>query len=124
MTSKEYLLRFKEITEEMLTLTTNKNHDYASEEEALRNFKEFGAVGVLIRISDKLARLKTGMWEKRSFVINESIQDTIMDLAVYSVILKILVENEDKALKAKYPLVEMESVPIPPNAEAFYRNRK
>jgi hypothetical protein len=95
MTQEEYLKKFHEITDQMLKLTTAKNHDYAREDEALANFKEFGAVGVLVRISDKLQRIKNALWFKRNFVVaDENIEDTMMDLAIYSVIMLILLQNE------------------------------
>jgi IS4 transposase len=87
----------------MFQLTSKKNHDYAKEEEALANFKEFGAVGVLVRISDKFKRLKNKMWDKQDYIVDENLRDTQMDLAVYSVIMMIVTEEEEKDRLSKYP---------------------
>ncbi len=48
MNQEQYLNRFKEIVAEMVTLTTNKNHDYAGKqaEDAFCNFKLIESLGV------------------------------------------------------------------------------
>lgn len=48
MKQELYLKRFKEIVAEMVTLTTNKNHDYAGKqaEDAFCNFKLIESLGV------------------------------------------------------------------------------
>jgi hypothetical protein len=96
MTQEQYLKRFQEIIDEMYHVTKAKNSDYATPKEALRNFKTFGAFGVLVRISDKIARLRTVLEDKREFTIKETAIDTITDMAVYSVILRIIMEEEAK----------------------------
>jgi len=101
MTHEQYLKRFKEITTEMFSTTKSKNKDYSPGDSALGNFDEFGAVGVLIRIGDKFKRLKTNLWHKQAYVVNESVIDTTMDMAVYSVIMRILIEEEAKRFKRK-----------------------
>ena len=93
MTHDKYLERFKTVLDEMYETTRKKNSDYASPQDAFRNFREFGAVGILVRMSDKYARLKTALWEKREFQVNESIKDTAIDLAVYSILLLLMLEE-------------------------------
>jgi hypothetical protein len=93
-TQEQYLKRFEELLELMLQTTKSKNADYASPNDAFRNFRDFGALGILVRMSDKFARLKTALLEKREFKVNERIQDTILDLAVYAIILIIFLEEE------------------------------
>lgn len=63
-----------------------KNEDYATNEDVFRNFRAFGGLGILVRISDKLARLRT--FEERDMfsVSDESLRDTIEDLINYAVI--------------------------------------
>lgn len=92
-THQQYLKMFKEVTEKMYQTTEKKNHDYATENDAFRNFRDFGLLGVLVRMSDKFARLKTALVEGREFKVNESVIDTVTDLAVYSVILRIMIES-------------------------------
>jgi hypothetical protein len=99
MTKEAYLKRFKEITEEMYKLTSLKNQDYSPGDEALDNFKEYGTAGVLVRLSDKAKRLKNKIWHKHDYVVNETVMDTAIDQAVYSVILVIMLEEEAKKEK-------------------------
>ena len=96
MTQEQYFKRFNEITAEMLELTKKKNHDYATENDAFKNFRDFGALGILVRMSDKFARLRTALQDGREFQVNESVIDTVTDLAVYSVILRIWLEANEK----------------------------
>lgn len=69
-----------------LNLMMQKNKDYACETDLFRNFRYFGPLGVLVRLSDKLARLRT--FEERDVfsVTDESLRDTIQDAINYLVI--------------------------------------
>ena len=87
-TSKEYLDSFEKITGEMLALTTKKNADYANENDAFANFRTFGELGILVRMSDKFARLKTALYDRKSMsASDETVEDTILDLATYAILL-------------------------------------
>lgn len=87
---KQYLISFKLILDSMLNLTIKKNNDYGGETDAFKNFQEFGEFGILVRMSDKWARIKTALKEKRELKVkDETIDDTILDLAVYCIILLI-----------------------------------
>lgn len=86
-TREQYLQNFKELTDRMYEITTKKNNDYGGESDPFKNFREFGALGILVRMSDKFARLKTAIVEKRKFEVDESVEDTALDLANYSLLL-------------------------------------
>lgn len=95
MSRETYIQRFRDITEEMAKLTEAKNHDYGGNDDAWKNFREFGKLGILVRMSDKWARIKTALHEIREFKVKtETIIDTIRDLAVYCIILIIWIEAE------------------------------
>ena len=81
--------RFGEIAKEMTDLYARKNHDYGDSFSEM--FNEYGMTSVLIRISDKYRRLKT--LSKGDALVNESIRDTLMDLANYAVMTIIELEN-------------------------------
>lgn len=88
MTPEQYIQEFKNLTARMLDITTRKNNDYGSTTDPFKNFREFGELGILVRMSDKMARLKTAVVEKREFkVSDESVEDTALDLANYSLLL-------------------------------------
>jgi len=59
-------------------LLLKKHHDYGEE-----NLLEFGELGILIRVSDKVARLKH--IQKTCLLTSETNVDTWMDLAGYAI---------------------------------------
>lgn len=86
-TRDQYLSFFKETTDRMYETTKRKNHDYGGAEDPFKNFREFGVMGILVRISDKWARIKTALKEKRTLqVLDETVEDTLLDLAVYCIL--------------------------------------
>ena len=74
---------FKEIVDEMYEIYVAKNTDYGS--SVSDTFRDFGLVSFLVRISDKLNRLKT-LSKQESLVKDEKIEDTLIDLANYSIL--------------------------------------
>ena len=74
--------RFKTITEKMLDTYERKNHDYGNSFDESLN--EFGLVASVVRINDKINRLKS-LYNKDAKVADESLRDTLMDLANYSI---------------------------------------
>lgn len=95
--------RFYALLAEIAELHSAKNHDYASQAQPLSNFlkcEAFGVPawkGVLIRMSDKWARLEqltNGKTPK-----NESIRDSLIDNAVYSLICVLLYEDATREHK-------------------------
>ena len=75
---------FDTICEEIVMLHRKKNKDY--DNAADNSYKEFGLVSYVIRLNDKLNRLKSlakpGVTAE---VKDESIEDTLMDLASYAI---------------------------------------
>lgn len=76
---------FKEIVDKMFSTYQKKNSDYGASFDAL--FDEYGVVSAQLRIADKLNRFKTltkpGAKQK---VSDESVEDTLMDLANYAIL--------------------------------------
>lgn len=68
---------------EMHDLYVRKNHDYG--DSFHKSYQEYGMVMPLIRMGDKLNRLKTLSKCAKTDVTDESIRDTLMDLANYAV---------------------------------------
>ena len=94
--------RFHEIVKEMVDLHNRKNKDYAGE-EYLSNFmmceKHMGILGwkgCIIRLSDKMARIMNIARTDEISVGDETITDTLTDLAVYAIITRILYEDFKK----------------------------
>jgi len=91
--------RFHELLEEIRELHNKKNADYSEENNPLSNFymcEKFGIPawkGCLVRISDKTSRIFRLATKGKVEVKDESIIDTLKDLAVYSLICIILYEQ-------------------------------
>ena len=83
---------FKEITEEMYKIYKMKNEDYGS--SVSDTYKDFGIVSFWVRIQDKVNRLKT-LTKKESLVKDEKIEDTLLDLANYSILALIELKMEE-----------------------------
>jgi hypothetical protein len=100
MTKKEQLAVFGYLTNEMKKTLFSKGDDYANEDR-LSNFKLAGAISggnasinCLNMISTKVARLGN-LLNKDGDPNNESIDDSVLDLANYAVLLYMII-NENK----------------------------
>lgn len=70
------------ICDELNKLYEKKNHDYG--DSFHKSYEEFGLTMAAIRLDDKLNRFKT-LIKVESKVKDESIRDTLIDLANYSI---------------------------------------
>lgn len=90
--------RFKDAVWDILELHAKKQADYGTDEDPFANVKaaqEFGVpnwIGTLIRLNDKVKRLKT--FAKKRVLANESVEDSLDDIAVYALITKILYRED------------------------------
>lgn len=94
---------FYKLLEEMAQLHSRKNHDYAGDDPLsnLRLCEGFGVPawkGVLVRMSDKWARL-VQLATKEPRVVEEKDVDTALDMAIYS-LLYIILKQELKEKEA------------------------
>lgn len=72
-----------ELCKNIHELCVRKNKDYGS--SAHDSYIDFGIVSYVIRLNDKMNRLKT-LINNEQHVKDESIRDTLMDLANYSLL--------------------------------------
>lgn len=84
--------RFKQVAEQMTEIYRKKNHDYG--DSFSKSVKEFGPVAGLVRISDKFNRIKNLIFDNERLIDDESVQDTLIDLASYCIMLAI--ENNEE----------------------------
>lgn len=93
---------FYKLLEQMADLHSRKNHDYAGEKDPLKNLRACERLnlepflGVLVRLQDKWSRLEEFIISKQLMVKNESVVDTLMDNAVYSLLAIILYQEQLK----------------------------
>ncbi|MCF0114073.1 MAG: DUF1599 domain-containing protein [Erysipelotrichaceae bacterium] len=75
--------KFEEVLNEMNEIYIKKNHDYGNSFD--QSLDKFGMVAGVVRLSDKMNRLETLM--NTNAYVSESVRDTLIDMANYSVML-------------------------------------
>lgn len=75
--------RFRSITDKMLTIFRKKNHDYGNSFE--QSLFEEGLAAARIRMGDKWNRFKQLSKGEESLVKDESLRDTLIDMANYAI---------------------------------------
>ena len=83
--------QFKNIVDKLLSIYIDKNHDYG--DSFGDTFKKLGIVSAVTRITDKTNRL-ISLSAKEARVNDESIEDTLMDLANYAIMTLIELRGE------------------------------
>ena len=83
------IVQMTKIQSEALQLFINKNADYGDA------FAEFGVIGVLIRIEDKIKRSIHITERGVNLVSNEKIRDTLLDLHNYAAMALMLLDNKN-----------------------------
>lgn len=74
--------QFMSITQNMAKIYAAKNHDYGNSFE--ESLDEFGLVASVVRMGDKMNRIKS-LIKKEAQVKDESIKDTLLDIANYAI---------------------------------------
>ena len=92
--------RFHEILKELGDLHDKKSLDYGRATDPFANVRaseDFGVspwIGALIRLNDKVKRLQA--FAIKGSLANESVEDSLKDISVYSAIALVLYEQESK----------------------------
>ena len=84
--------KHQKICSELNALYAKKNHDYGDSFHL--SFVEEGMAMARIRLGDKLNRFKTLSRNSKQEVSDESIRDTLIDLANYAIMTILEMENE------------------------------
>lgn len=91
--------RFLELLDEMRELSARKQADYGRSTDPFANVRaseDFGIagwIGSVMRMNDKMRRLQAAARGKN--LKNESVTDSLMDVAVYALISLVLFEEEN-----------------------------
>ena len=91
-----YTDEFLRITNQMHDIYIKKNHDYGNSFD--KSMDEFGMTSAVIRMNDKLERLKT-LSRKESMVKDESVKDTLLDLANYAIMTVMYLKKQEDEKK-------------------------
>lgn len=84
---------FESVLDEMKELHAKKDKDYGSAFH--KSFEEFGVTAGVVRLNDKMERVKSLVKNGKAEVKDESILDTLKDLASYAVMLYVELKNKD-----------------------------
>lgn len=85
MTREEQL---QKVQSDALTLFQKKNKDYGDA------FANYGTIGVLVRLSDKISRAVSISKSSVTLVNDESLRDTLIDLHNYAAMAIMLMDEE------------------------------
>lgn len=88
--------QFKDIAKGMIETYVRKNHDYGNSFD--KSLDKFGLVASVVRIGDKMNRIKS-LVQKKAMVQDESIRDTLLDMANYAIMTVMWMDNQDKVCK-------------------------
>jgi hypothetical protein len=106
---------FYDLLEEMADLHARKNANYADQKEPLSNLRRCKALGisplmgVLVRLQDKWSRIEN-LARGVPDLVGESLEDTLMDNAVYSLLAIILLREERNGGLRHIPKEQVEPV--------------
>ena len=75
--------KIRQFFEDGMALLQAKGHDYAGDADCLGNLRRFGLYGIIVRLSDKFSRLEQFAKSGELKVRDESVKDTLMDIANY-----------------------------------------
>lgn len=88
--------QFKDIAKGMIETYVRKNHDYGNSFD--KSLDKFGLVASVVRIGDKMNRIES-LVQKKAMVQDESIRDTLLDMANYAIMTVMWMDNQDKVYK-------------------------
>lgn len=89
--------QFKDIVKGMIETYVRKNHDYGNSFD--KSLDKFGLVASVVRIGDKMNRIES-LVQKEAMVQDESIRDTLLDMANYAIMTVMWMDNQHKSCKA------------------------
>lgn len=87
--------QFKDVVKGMLETYVRKNHDYGNSFD--KSLDKFGLVASVVRIGDKMNRIES-LVQKKAMIQDESIRDTLLDMANYAIMTVMWMDNQDKVL--------------------------
>ena len=85
---------FESVLDEMKELHAKKDKDYGSAFH--KSFEEFGVTAGVVRLNDKMERVKSLVKNGKAEVKDESLLDSLKDAACYAVMLYVELKNKEK----------------------------
>lgn len=105
MDKQEYFRQQEEFFKSCIELSKRKNEDYTGDsDDPFSNFKSIEVLGIpaeigfLTRMMDKMRRISSFVNKGEFKVKDESIRDTLIDLANYTSQLALYIKSHDKEI--------------------------
>lgn len=89
--------KLKELTNQILKIYMDKNSDYG--DSFSKSYKEFGIIAPIVRMNDKMERVKQLSKSGDRKVKDESLKDSLIDLANYALMTVIEIDSESMKVK-------------------------
>lgn len=86
--------KMKDLTNEMLKIYMEKNSDYG--DSFSKSYNEFGIIAPVVRMNDKMERIKQLSKAEDIKVKDESLHDTLIDIANYALMTAVEMELESE----------------------------
>jgi hypothetical protein len=94
--SMNRVVQMEKVQAEALELFEKKNADYGDA------FANYGSIGVIVRMGDKIQRLVSVTNRSVSLINNESLRDTLIDLHNYAAMTVMLIDESNAQDKNIY----------------------
>ena len=91
-TNEVYESEIVTIAKEIAELVENKDKDYNS--TFAKTLQEYGQGTYFLRVEEKLNRLKTLLLNNKYAEVNKSVEDTLKDIAVYTLLMLKEIKNK------------------------------
>lgn len=89
--------KLKDLTNQLLKIYMDKNADYG--DSFSKSYKEFGIIAPVVRMNDKMERVKQLSKSGDRKVKDESLKDSLIDLANYALMTVIEIDSESVNVK-------------------------
>ena len=86
--NKEIVDKYDSISNEARNIFLNKNIDYGD------SYKDYGVIGILSRVNEKIKRGLNIEKNKITMVADENIRDTLLDLMNYAILGLIVLDEK------------------------------
>lgn len=94
--------KMKDLTNQMLKIYVEKNSDYG--DSFSKSYKEFGIIAPVVRMNDKMERIKQLSKSEDIKVKDESLKDTLIDIANYALMLAVEMGTESEKKDNAVPI--------------------
>jgi len=94
MNREQLLEEIVESQKQGLEIIRAKNMDYSTNDDPFKNFRMWGKLGFAVRMSDKVSRIQQLITNGRAEVIDESLEDTLLDISNYAHLMLAYLKDE------------------------------